>query len=65
MKWFVDSKGYGFIGRDDGPDVFQHFTDIAGAGYRTLKQGDRVEFDIVQGSNGPHATNVVLTDKRK
>ena len=48
VKWFVDSKGYGFIGRDDGPDVFAHFSDIAGEGYRTLKPGDRVEFEIVR-----------------
>jgi len=64
VKWFVDSKGYGFIGRDNGPDIFVHYTDIAGDGYRTLKQGDRVEFEIVQGSNGPHASNVVVTDDR-
>ena len=64
VKWFVDSKGYVFIGRDNGPDVFVHYTDIAGEGYRTLKQGDHVEFEIVQGSNGPHASNVVVTDDR-
>ena len=62
VKWFVDSRGYGFIGRDNGPDVFVHHTDIAGDGYRTLKQGDRVDFEIVQGPKGPHASNVVLTD---
>ena len=65
VKWFVDSRGYGFIGRDSGPDVFVHHTDIAGDGYRTLKQGDRVDFEIVQGPKGPQASNVVLTDGRE
>jgi CspA family cold shock protein len=62
VKWCVDSRGYGFIGRDNGPDVFVHYTDIAGDGYRTLKQGDRVDFEIVQAPNGPHAANVLVTD---
>ncbi len=62
VKWFSDSKRYGFIGRDNGPDIFVHYTDIAGEGYRTLKPGDRVEFEIVQGPNGPHAANVLVTD---
>ena len=62
VKWFVDSRGYRFIGRDNGPDAFFHYTDIAGEGYRTLKPGDRVAFEIVRGSNGPHAANVVVTD---
>ncbi len=65
VKWFVDSRGYGFIGRYNGPDVFVHYTDIAGDGYRTLKQGDRVDFEIVQGPKGPQASNVVLTDGRE
>ena len=65
VKWFSDSKGYGFLGRDDGPDVFVHYTDIAGDGYRTLKQGDRVEFEIVQGLNGPHAANVIVADNEE
>ena len=62
VKWFVDSRGYGFIGRDNGPDVFVYYTDIVGEGYRTLKQGDLVDFEIVQGPKGPQASNVVLTD---
>lgn len=59
IKWFNSSKGYGFIGRENGPDVFIHYSGIAGDGYRTLKEGDRVSFEIVQGSKGPHAVNVV------
>lgn len=59
VKWFDNSKGYGFIGRDDGPDIFVHYTAIVGEGYKTLKEGDAVEFEIVQGSKGPQAANVV------
>ena len=58
VKWFNNSKGFGFIGRDDGPDVFVHYSAIAGDGYRTLQEGDRVEFEIVQGPKGPQAANV-------
>ena len=52
VKWFNNSKGYGFIGRDDGPDVFVHYSAITGDGYRTLQEGDPVEFEIVQGPKG-------------
>jgi cold shock protein len=58
VKWFNNSKGYGFIGRDEGPDVFVHYSAIAGDGYRTLQEGDSVEFEIVQGPKGPQAANV-------
>jgi CspA family cold shock protein len=58
VKWFNNSKGYGFIGRDDGPDVFVHYSAIVGDGYRTLQEGDTVEFEIVQGPKGPQAANV-------
>jgi CspA family cold shock protein len=58
VKWFNNSKGYGFIGRDDGPDVFVHYSAISGDGYRTLQEGDPVEFEIVQGPKGPQAANV-------
>ncbi len=58
VKWFNNSKGFGFIGRDDGPDVFVHYSAIAGDGYRTLQEGDRVEFEIVQGPKCPQAANV-------
>ena len=52
VKWFNNTKGYGFIGRDDAPDVFVHYTAIQSDGYKTLKEGDEVEFDIVEGSKG-------------
>jgi cold shock protein len=58
VKWFNNSKGYGFIGREDGPDVFVHYSAIIGDGYRTLQEGDPVEFEIVQGPKGPQAANV-------
>ena len=58
VKWFNNTKGYGFIGRDDGPDVFVHYSAIVGEGYRTLNEGDTVEFEIVQGPKGPQAANV-------
>ena len=64
VKWFNNSKGYGFIGRENGPDVFVHYTAIMGDGYRTLQEGDSVEFEIVEGPKGPQAANVVLTTKR-
>jgi CspA family cold shock protein len=64
VNWFNNTKGYGFIGRDDGPDVFVHYTGIVGEGYKTLDEGDAVEFEIVQGPKGPQAANVTL-DKKK
>jgi CspA family cold shock protein len=59
VKWFDNKKGYGFIGRDGGPDVFVHYTAIVGEGYKTLYEGDTVEFAIVQGPKGPQAGNVI------
>ena len=59
VKWFNNSKGYGFLGRDGGPDVFIHYSAIASEGYRSLDEGDRVEFEIVQGKKGPQAANVI------
>jgi CspA family cold shock protein len=59
VKWFNAEKGYGFIERDDGPDVFVHYTAIQSDGFRTLNQGDYVEFDIVDGPKGLQAANVV------
>lgn len=59
VKWFSAEKGYGFIERDDGGDVFVHYSAIAGDGFKTLKQGDLVEFEIVDGARGPQAANVV------
>jgi CspA family cold shock protein len=58
VKWFNNSKGYGFIGREDGPDVFVHYSAIQFSGYKTLKEGDEVEFSIVQGQKGPQADEV-------
>jgi CspA family cold shock protein len=64
VKWFNNSKGYGFIGRDDGPDVFVHYSAVVGDGYRTLQKGDLVEFEIVQGPKAPQAANVQKVDGR-
>ncbi len=58
VKWFNDAKGYGFISRTDGPDVFVHHTAIQSDGFRTLKEGQPVEFDIKNGAKGPQAENV-------
>ena len=59
VKWFNDRKGYGFIAMEDGTDVFVHFSSISGDGYKTLREGDEVEFEIVEGEKGPKAENVV------
>lgn len=61
VKWFNNSKGYGFIGREDGPDVFVHYSAIESDGYKALKEGDEVEFDIVQGEKGPQADAVLCS----
>jgi len=61
VKWFNSGKGYGFIGREEGVDVFVHFSALAdNGGYRSLEEGQRVEFDVVQGQKGPQAENVVV-----
>jgi cold shock protein len=59
VKWFNDSKGFGFISRDNGPDVFVHHTSIQGDGFRSLSENESVEFEVVQGQKGPQAQNVV------
>jgi CspA family cold shock protein len=59
VKWFNNAKGFGFIGREDGPDVFVHYSAISSEGYKSLSEGDPVEFEIVQGQKGPQAGNVV------
>jgi len=59
VKWFDSKKGYGFIEREDGDDVFVHFSAIQEEGFKTLVEGQQVEFDIVEGARGPQAANVV------
>ena len=58
VKWFNEKKGYGFIEREDGGDVFVHFSAITGDGFKTLAEGQTVEFEIIQGEKGPQAANV-------
>jgi CspA family cold shock protein len=58
VKWFNDRKGYGFIEQEGGPDVFVHHTGINGEGFKSLREGDRVTFEIEQGNKGPAAVNV-------
>lgn len=59
VKWFYNTKGYGFIAKDDGGDVFLHYTGINVEGYKTLEEGQKVQFDIEDGPKGPQAINVV------
>ena len=59
VKWFNNAKGFGFLGRDGGADVFVHYSSIQSDGYKSLKEGDEVEFDIIEGSKGPQADHVV------
>ena len=58
VKWFNDSKGYGFIEQEDGPDVFVHFSSLQMEGFKTLNEGDGVTFEVTDGPKGPQATNV-------
>ncbi len=59
VKWFNDSKGFGFIEQENGPDVFVHFSAIQSEGFKSLAEGDRVIFDVIQGEKGPQSSNVV------
>jgi CspA family cold shock protein len=59
VKWFNESKGFGFITRDDGTDVFAHYSGIAGEGFKTLAEGESVTFDVVDGDKGLKAVNIV------
>jgi CspA family cold shock protein len=58
VKWFNDAKGFGFITREGGPDVFVHFSAIEASGFKSLGEGDQVEFEVVQGQKGPQAADV-------
>ena len=58
VKWFNDRKGYGFIQRENGKDVFVHFSDIAGDGFKSLQEGDQVSFEVTESERGPQAVNV-------
>ena len=58
VKWFNESKGFGFIEQDNGKDVFVHFSAIQGSGFKTLAEGQRVSFEVTQGQKGPQASNV-------
>ena len=59
VKWFNESKGFGFIEQESGPDVFAHFSAIASSGFKTLAEGQRVEFSVTDGPKGPQAENIV------
>jgi CspA family cold shock protein len=59
VKWFNDAKGFGFIEQESGPDVFAHFSAIAGDGHKSLAEGQKVEFTLTQGQKGPQAENIV------
>lgn len=61
VKWFNESKGFGFIERESGPDVFAHYSAINGSGFKTLVEGQQVEFNVSQGQKGPQADNIVVT----
>ena len=60
VKWFNETKGFGFIQQESGPDVFAHFSEITGSGFKTLAEGQKVEFSIAQGQKGPNAVNIVV-----
>ncbi|MCZ6502841.1 MAG: cold-shock protein [Gammaproteobacteria bacterium] len=59
VKWFNEAKGFGFIAQDSGPDVFAHFSAIESSGFKTLIEGQKVEFTVTQGQKGPQAENIV------
>jgi len=62
VKWFNESKGFGFIEQASGPDVFAHFSAITGSGFKTLQEGQRVEFTVTQGQKGPQAENITVVE---
>ncbi|MEZ5504409.1 MAG: cold-shock protein [Halioglobus sp.] len=59
VKWFNETKGFGFIEQESGPDVFAHFSAISGSGFKTLAEGQKVQFTVTQGQKGPQAENIV------
>jgi CspA family cold shock protein len=59
VKWFNESKGFGFIEQENGPDVFAHYSAISGSGFKTLAEGQRVEFNVTAGQKGPQAENII------
>ncbi|MBQ74682.1 MAG: cold-shock protein [Gammaproteobacteria bacterium] len=59
VKWFDESKGFGFIAQESGPDVFAHFSAIESSGFKTLAEGQKVEFTVTQGQKGPQAANII------
>ena len=59
VKWFNETKGFGFIQQENGPDVFAHFSEIDSSGFKTLMEGQQVEFSVAQGQKGPNAVNIV------
>jgi len=61
VKWFNEKKGYGFLSQEDGDGVFVHYSSIQGDGFKTLKEGDAVEFEVQDGPKGPQAVNVTMT----
>ena len=63
VKWFNEKKGFGFIKLEDGGDVFVHYSALLGDGFKTLKEGEEVEFEIIQGAKGPQASNVVKSQQ--
>ena len=65
VKWFNESKGFGFIEQESGPDVFAHFSAITGSGFKTLAEGQRVEFTVTQGQKGPQAENIVALQSER
>ena len=60
VKWFNEAKGFGFIEQESGPDVFAHYSAITGTGFKTLSEGQQVEFTVTQGQKGPQAENIVV-----
>ena len=62
VKWFSEKKGYGFITQEDGDDLFVHYTSISNDGFKTLREGDEVEFEITQGKKGLQASNVTIVE---